>query len=215
MPTATLRPPTAAPVTARRPPRSVIVAFGLLAGASVGAVARGWMRMVTDDPEFTWSGTIFIVMAFTLAGLGHAVASAARRSPRRRWSTTGRFAGAILTLPLFGGAGAIMLPTVLFGALARWRVGWHPAVRGVLAALALLAPVAVAVDVVRAALTAERLAGMALFGATYWLVIHTAGGIAAPLDDGWRLPRWLGVALVVAVVLSIALVALALTGVQT
>jgi hypothetical protein len=192
----------------------MLVPLGLLAGAVLGAVARGWMRLVSDDPEFTWGGTIFIVMAFTLTGLGHGVAGAARCSHRRRWSTTGRVVGAILTLPLFGGAGAIMLPTVLFGAVARWRTDWPTAARSVLAALALAAPTFLAVDIVRSELSAERLAGVVLFVATYWIVISAARAIAAPIEDGWRIRRGHKVALAIAVALPIGLVALSIAGVQ-
>lgn len=214
MHTAIARPATAAPATARRVAAGSTIALGLLAGATLGAVARGWMRMVSDDPEFSWSGTIFIVVAFALAGFGHAIAGAARRSRRRRWSTTGRVVGAVLTLPLFGGAGSIMLPTVLFGALARWRSDWHPAVRGAFAVLALGVPVFVAFDVLRNDVSAERLAGLALFAATYWLVVHTARAIAAPLGDGWRMRRGARVALVVVLGLGAAFVAIGVTGVQ-
>ena len=93
--------------------------LGLLAGVALGAIARGWMRLITDDPEFSWSGTIFIVAAFGITGLGHGIAWAARRAGlRRRWSTVARIVGAMLTLPLFVGAGAIMLPTVVGAAMA-------------------------------------------------------------------------------------------------
>jgi len=214
MHTATFGPVTPARARARRRPAGVIVAFGLLAGASLGAVARGWMRMMSDDPEFSWSGTIFIVIAFALTGFGHAVAWAARRSRRRRWSTTGRVVGAIFTLPLFGGAGSMMAPTVVLAALARWRRDWHPTLRGVLAVLAAGVPAFVAFGVLRSDVSADRLAGLALFAATYGLVVHTTGAIAAPLGDGWRMRRGVRVVLVTTVGLAVTFVAIGITGVQ-
>jgi hypothetical protein len=40
-----------------------IVVVAPFAGAALGVVARCWMRLITEDSEFTWSGTIFIVVA--------------------------------------------------------------------------------------------------------------------------------------------------------
>lgn len=40
------------------------IAAGLFGGLALGVVARAWMRFISDGPEFTWSGTIFILAAF-------------------------------------------------------------------------------------------------------------------------------------------------------
>ncbi|HSP27497.1 MAG TPA: hypothetical protein VLN74_03025, partial [Ilumatobacteraceae bacterium] len=56
------------PLIARRLSSWQIVLIGPFAGAALGVVARWWMRLISDDPEFTWSGTIFIVLAFTVMG---------------------------------------------------------------------------------------------------------------------------------------------------
>jgi hypothetical protein len=38
------------------PPRSLSIVGGFLVGGLVwGVVARLWMRLITTDPEFTWS----------------------------------------------------------------------------------------------------------------------------------------------------------------
>ena len=77
-----------------------------------GAVARGFMRLLTTSPEFSWSGTLFILAASVVAGacvgLVHAArvcAALAVVAPRRA-----------AALVLFAGAGD--------GAAARPRSAW-------------------------------------------------------------------------------------------
>ena len=38
---------------------------GALGGAAFGAAFRVWMRFVSDDPAFSWSGTLIIIGAFS------------------------------------------------------------------------------------------------------------------------------------------------------
>ena len=193
-----------------------LVPFGLFAGATLGSVARGWMRLITDDPEFSWSGTIFIVAAFAIAGLGHGIAWAARRADRRRrWSTVARVVGAVLTLPLFGGAGAIMLPTVVGAALARWRPDWRRSARAAVIVVATPTPVVLVVGVWRDGMDARRALGLLLFGATYLLIVASMRSIVAPLGDGWRMRRAVRIVLVVAGVLALLGLAMATVGVST
>jgi hypothetical protein len=107
-----------------------ILATGLVGGLALGIVARAWMRLIAEDPEFTWDGTIFILGAFTVFGFTQSVAAVVRRRAKRRWAVAvGRMLGMFGMLPLFVGAGAIMLPTVVGGGLARARVDWHRNVR--------------------------------------------------------------------------------------
>ena len=40
----------------------------MLVGVGLGVVLRIWMRLISDDPEFSWGGTIAIVTVFTLLG---------------------------------------------------------------------------------------------------------------------------------------------------
>lgn len=169
------------------------------AGAGIGVAARWWMRLITDDPEFSWSGTIFIVLTFTIAGAGHGLAWAARRAHvRRRWSNAARAVAAVLTLPMFTGAGAIMLPTVLCASLARHRADWPKAVRVLVAVIALPAPIITVVDIARNGLAPGRLLGMALLMATYTAVVMSTGAIVAPIDDGWRMRRRIRILVVAA-----------------
>jgi hypothetical protein len=153
---------------------------GLVAGTLLGIVARVWMRLITDDPEFSWAGTGYIVGAFATMGLAHAAAAEARRRALGPgWRGAARVAGAVLTLPLFVAAGAMMFPTVLGGSLARWRTAWHPVVRALLGAAALAVPVLIVADLWSDHLSAANAAGVVLFVATYLAVAHSLGPVVA------------------------------------
>jgi len=157
----------------------------------LGAFARLWMRLIAEDPSFSWAGTLFIVGAFGLFGFGQALSRTARRRGwRRAGVTVARLGGAVLTLPIFTGAGSIMLPTVVAASLACWRTDWPRAVRVVVGLLAL--PVA---GIVIFGIAGEfgwgvhGLAGILGFVAVYAVVIAALEPTVAPLDDGWRLVR--------------------------
>ena len=45
------------------------VGLSALVGVGLGVVLRIWMRLISDDPEFSWSGTLAIVIVFTLLGV--------------------------------------------------------------------------------------------------------------------------------------------------
>ncbi|MEO5608089.1 MAG: hypothetical protein ABIQ61_08770 [Ornithinibacter sp.] len=86
---------------------------GLVAGVTWGVVARGFMRLLTSDPEFTWAGTAFIVVLATVAGLAVGTVHGARTSGRSAWW---RLAG-IPFLGIFLGAGMMLLPGAVGAAL--------------------------------------------------------------------------------------------------
>lgn len=120
----------------------------LFAGGGVawGIAARGWMRLLSTDPEFSWSGTIVIVMIATLAWTGGGVAAASRNSSARI-RVAGRVVGSVLCLVLGLGQGMLLLPTALFGGLSLARSRWSRSRRvllGALAALPVLALVTIA-----------------------------------------------------------------------
>jgi hypothetical protein len=191
-----------------------IVVVAPFAGAALGVVARCWMRLITEDPEFTWSGTIFIVLAFTIAGAGHGVAWAVRRAGgRRRWSTTARVAAGVLTLPIFAGAGAMMLPTVFGASLAGARDDWPRAARAVATLVAIPVPVIIAADLVDNGITPGVLLGVVLMVATYAVVVRSSYAITAPIADGWRLPRALRVLIVVAAAIAVLFIVVSAVGV--
>lgn len=106
---------------------------GALGGLLWGILMRLWMRFISTDPEFSWSGTGFILGAAFLAGLGLGTAYALSRKGRRGWW---RLFGLPVIL-LGGGAGSIMLPGVILGGLAFGRRNWPKAVRIALGTVAI------------------------------------------------------------------------------
>ena len=96
------------------------------------------MRVIAADPDFTWSGTIGILVGFTIFGLAQSVAALARRRQWRRWPIRfARVAGFVGMLPLFMAAGGLMMPAVVGCGLAVWRANWPKAVRALPALLAM------------------------------------------------------------------------------
>jgi len=121
----------------------IVAGLGILIGAAVGILARVWMRLITvDQPEFTSTGTLFIVGTFAVAGFLCGLVVGARR---RGWSgipmVIVRFLGISATAILSLGQGAVMAGTLVMGGLAIGRTDWPIAVRKFLFAGALI-PVA-------------------------------------------------------------------------
>jgi F0F1-type ATP synthase membrane subunit c/vacuolar-type H+-ATPase subunit K len=126
---------TTSPTSQSRPlPRrpAATLATGIVGGFALGIVARAWMRLIADDPDFTWTGTLFIIFGFTIFGFAQAVVAVARGRARRRWTlTVARMFGVMGMLPLFVAAGAVMSPTVIGGGLAFSRERWSRITRGI------------------------------------------------------------------------------------
>ena len=57
-------------------------ALGFAAGVVWGATARVFMRLLTTSPEFSWSGTLFILGVGAVAGACIGVVHAARLGGR-------------------------------------------------------------------------------------------------------------------------------------
>ena len=106
---------------------------GAIGGLLWGISMRLWMRFVSTDPEFTWSGTGFILAAALLAGLGLGTAYALGRRGHRGWWRL--FAAPLILLG--AGAGSIMLPGTIIGGLAFGRRRWPRVVRVTLATVAI------------------------------------------------------------------------------
>jgi hypothetical protein len=121
-------------------PAPAVVAGAVVAGAAWGGLARAWMRLISRDPEFPLSGTLFIVGGFAVAATAQAIALVSSRHPSRAFGRVGRVVGIVGMLPLFVGAGAMLLPTVLGGGLALGRRSWTRPARA-LAAVVAAAPV--------------------------------------------------------------------------
>ncbi len=207
----------AAPVPAPTLParRWLAPPIGLLLGLVLGVLARLWMRLIADDPEFSWSGTMFIVIAFGLFGTAQGISWAVRRSGwPRRGVTVARIGAVVLTLPIFTGAGSIMLPTVLTAALACWRTDWPRFVRALAGLLALPLAVFVITEIAdEFGWGVHGLAGIAGFLGIYGVVIAALEPTVAPLDDGWRLARRGRVVLILAGLALATLLAASLRGV--
>ena len=98
---------------------------GLLLGAWVGALARLWMRLIIVYPDqFSWSGTLAIIISAAIGGLGLGLVRGARLTGRsKRWRLA-----ALLALPFLGapmGLGVFLLSALLGGwALARRQPIW-------------------------------------------------------------------------------------------
>ncbi|MEO8266896.1 MAG: hypothetical protein ABI706_15440 [Ilumatobacteraceae bacterium] len=182
-----------------------ILALGLFGGPALGVIARAWMRLIAEDPDFTWSGTIFIVLAFTIFGITQAIAAVARQRATRRWTLTmARMLGGVGFLPLFVGAGAIMMPTVVGGGFALNRPEWSRLVRG-LCMLAAAGPVVLVASQLVGSFgwSLHALAGFVVMLAIYGTIIAATTFSIAALNDGWRVKRRVKVGILVALSLVV------------
>ncbi|HEY6628612.1 MAG TPA: hypothetical protein VI193_06505, partial [Acidimicrobiia bacterium] len=83
------------------------VVKGALLGLSWGIAMRVWMRFITTNPEFTWTGTGYILGATTLAGMLLGLGWARRAKAKGNWW---RLTG-LSMLPLGVAAGGVMIPS--------------------------------------------------------------------------------------------------------
>jgi len=200
-------------VPARRCPLPVVLLGGLVGGLAWGAFARAWMRFISTDPEFTWSGTLFIVGGFGVAGLTQSVAYLGRRAEiQRRWLTPLRAIGVIGLFPLGLAAGGPLFPTILVTPLVLSDRGWPRWVRAVAVVVA-----AAPMVLIGGTLFAELGVGRAVMGAAWMVVIYAgivwaAGFSLAPQRDGWVPPRAARLLGVVGLVLSVLFLVVIVVG---
>ena len=93
---------------------------GVLVGLAWGVAARGFMRLITTSPEFSWAGTLSIVLLSGVIGGLVALVRLARRSGGSRWWR-------LLGLPfllLFASPGMLLLPGVAGVAMLLDRRRW-------------------------------------------------------------------------------------------
>jgi len=163
----------------RNHPR-LIIPVGLLAGLLSGVIARAWMRWISTDPEFSWSGTLGIVIGFTIFGAIQATVYVVRK---KRLAILARGIGTIFSLQLFVAAGAIMFPTVLTLSLALWREAWIPWVRVSLAVIG----TAIWVLIIKSEIidnfgwSIVTIGRILLFGCIYAPIIWALGATVKPL----------------------------------
>jgi hypothetical protein len=84
-------------------------ALGFAAGVLWGAVARVFMRLLSTTPDFSWSGTLFILGVGAVAGSCIGVVHAARVAGRSGWWRLAAFPALIL----FAGPGMVLLPAAV------------------------------------------------------------------------------------------------------
>lgn len=194
---------TAAGLVRRQRNGFVVLGSGLVLGVAWGAFARLWMRFIATDPEFTWSGTLGIVIGFGIAGLGQAGSYlAARAGLARRRRTVVRVLGFITLLPLGVAAGASMLPAALLAAMVWGHDEWPRATRLLLAAACALSAVAVARIVADNLSLTKSFLALPWFLLIYAVIAWAARFTLGPQRDGWRPPmvvRLLGWVMVVGV----------------
>ena len=174
----------------RRFPGPVVLLGGLLGGLAWGIYARVWMRFISTDPEFSWTGTLFIVIGFGIAGLGQSGAYLGRRAGLRRGRMTVLrvFTFASL-LPLGMAAGGPMLPAVVLAPLAITHTDWSGRMRLLVGVVAMIPVVAIAGILSNDLSTARAAAGFMWFLTVYAGIIWAARFTLAPQLDGWRAPR--------------------------
>jgi hypothetical protein len=128
-----------------RTPSLLALIASFLTGAALGIVARIWMRFITTHREFSWDGTLIIVIGFGVMFLGQAGVYLGRRSGVRPSGFVALRILAIVTLlPLAFGAGAFAFPIIVFAPLAIIRTGWNRWLRLLLGVLALIPGVFIA-----------------------------------------------------------------------
>jgi hypothetical protein len=214
VPETPLAPPVAAPSGhAGRRRTAATLAVGFTAGAGLGALwgaqFRGWMRFVSTDPEFTWSGTLLIVILMGAFGATQGLAWAGLRLGWRGWRRAlVRVLGVVGLLPTTLGAGMTMAPCTLAGSLAAHRSDWPRAAR-VAAALAALANL----GLVSAGVVAEVGGVVTPVLAVPWLAVTYAAMVAATagtfrpggaaLRRAWLVSAAVGLAAVIVILLGL------------
>jgi hypothetical protein len=158
----------------------------MLVGAGLGALLRVWMRLISDDPEFSWSGTIFIVGAFVVLGTTSGLVAFGRGRGWRASLVVTRLVGAVLGLACFTGAGAVMLFTIVPGALAVGRREWPAWARWPLGALAVAGTLAIGLGLAEVPMS-RRLLALPLFAAASVVEVRLFSELLAP--SVVRLPR--------------------------
>lgn len=158
---------------------------GALVGAGLGVLwgvgARVFMRLVTDNPGFSWAGTLFILGLSTLMGLGLGVVAAAKANGARRWWLLVLLPG----LLLLAGQGMPFIPAFVLGGLLFTRR--HVALRAVGAA-AIAGSVVVLWSLIK--LNQETMLSMPLPQLVRGLVAFTMLSVALAAGSSvlWR--RW-------------------------
>jgi hypothetical protein len=91
-----------------------VAGTGLLLGAGWGVLARVWMRLISDDPEFSWAGTLSIIGLAAWGGSWVGLVHAARLRHGSGWWRL----AALPSLLIFASPGMLFLPAYVVGGWA-------------------------------------------------------------------------------------------------
>ena len=168
---------------------ALLLVAGLAGGLAWGVNARVWMRFIATRPEFTSSGTLFIITAFGIAGLTQAVVYLGRRRLLRRPALTVlRVIGIVLLLPLAFGAGSIAFPTIILAPLALTQRNWSLWLRRAIGVVALVPLVVVPMSIIEDFSPGRAAVGTIWFLSIYAVLVWAARFSLAPQLDGWTAP---------------------------
>jgi type IV secretory pathway TrbD component len=167
-----------------RAPSLLVLLVGFLTGAALGILARIWMRFITTHPEFSWGGTLIIVVGFGVMFLGQAGVYLGRRSEVRPSGFVALRVLAIVALvPLAFGAGSVAVPVIVFAPLAIIRTGWNRWLRVSLGVLALLPGVFVAFTLFSDLSAIRATIGLGWFALIYGVLVWAVSFSFASRDD--------------------------------
>ena len=155
----------------------------LLFGLALGGISRVWMRLISNDPEFSWGGTVVVVGVFVVSGLGTGISAMMSAGGRTR-DVIGRGVGLLMLLPSFLGAGGQIMPGVTLGSLSLHRNTWNPWIRILFGLLALVQPVGIVVEELLADVSLWRVLGLLMFMATYVALVFMTAPIFRPRRAG-------------------------------
>ena len=189
-----------------------VVAWAL-AGLAYGVLLRLWMRFVSSDPEFSWSGTLTIVGIFTVLGLMTGLVGLGRRRGWHRRLVATRIAGGVLALPCFMAAGSLMFPVIVPMALGVARTDWRPSVRLLLVAVGVVVAALIVVDMENLGVI-HRLVAFGLFVVLSAFEVLMLSRILRPSLPAGSLPRSVRIGFVVAPVLVALMLVVAVVGVR-
>jgi hypothetical protein len=162
----------------------LVLLASFLTGAALGIVARIWMRFIATHGEFSWEGTLIIVVGFGVMFLGQAGVYLDRRSGVRRFGFVALRILAIVTLvPLAFGAGGLAFPIIVFAPLAIIRTGWNRWLRLLLGVLALLPGVFVAFTLFSDLSVIRATIGVVWFALIYSILVWAVSFSFASRDD--------------------------------
>lgn len=153
---------------------------GILWGLAWGVAARGFMRLFSDEPEFSWTGTGFIVGLSLLLFTGLSLVREARLSGRSRWWRVAPVPG----LLLLAGPGLLLGPALLGGLVA--GLAGRVWVRGAIVVLGAAATFGLLLFLVTRDPTASVWTPRGIAGAFVYVVCALALGLASA---EWTLRR--------------------------